>query len=249
VAHNTTLNVGSGGDAITDYDIAAAGAYPSSGKVQQVGLYLSTGGSVAPTPYLLGQKTTALSLGVCLPSDQSVSIAGLSDTLPTFYATFDRIVPGNNKYMATLFNTSATRKVVITGIWAFNWQNAAVSGILLEQYLARITARTAGTAVTIRAEDTNDVLSAGISADHNSTVVTEAHIMYRFWHTNAQVTLTSTGLTGGLGSDRSYEEVWTREGVQRGITLRTNEGVTIRNVTNSTVGTCSYLMELLDLAA
>ena len=166
---------------------------------------------------------------------------------PTFFAVFDRIAPAANKYMATLFNTSATRVVRVQQIWQLNWQVAAVTGVSLEQYAAFITARTSGTAVTSRSYDTADTLSAGISADTNSTSVTESYIF------NRQLAVSEEGSAIGsqLGEDfraqdRNFQLIWERTKAAKGFTLRQNQGITIRNVTNSTVGTVSYFFEFTD---
>src|SRR4030067_1436655 len=112
----------------------------------------------------------------------------------TFYAYLDRVAPATNKYMLTLFNTSSTRKVTITKIiWLTN-SITAVTGVVHDMYLARITARTAGTTVTIRARDSNNTLSAGITADTLSTSVTEAYIMNRFVGSSEEAPITITSL-------------------------------------------------------
>jgi hypothetical protein len=177
------------------------------------------------------------------------SVLALPGSFPTYYAVYDRIVPAANKYMATLFNTSTTRKVVVTHVWRFNWQVSAVTGIMLEQYLARITARTAGTAVTIFADDTADTLSAGISADTNSTSVTENHIIVRSFASSEEMALAATGMALTLGIDDSNEVLYRRREGQRGLTLRQNQGLSVRNVTSSTVGTVSYIIEFFDILA
>jgi hypothetical protein len=177
------------------------------------------------------------------------SVLALPGSYPTFYAVYDRIVPGANKYMATLFNTSTTRKVVVTHVWRFNWAVAAVTGILLEQYLARITARTTGTGVTIFADDTADTLSAGITADTNSTVVTEAHIIARSFASSEEMALAATGIVLSNAIDDASEVLYQRREGQRGLTLRQNQGLTVRNVTSSTVGTVSYIIEFFDILA
>ena len=177
------------------------------------------------------------------------TVLALPGSLPTYYAMYDRIVPAANKYMATLFNTSATRKVIVTHVWRLNWQVAAVTGVLLEQYLARITARTAGTGVTVRNDDTADTLSAGITADTNSTSVSEDHIISRSFATSEEIVLAAAGLALVLAVDEGSQIVYQRREGQRGITLRQNQGLTVRNVTSSTVGTVSYIMEFFDLPA
>lgn len=177
------------------------------------------------------------------------SVLALPGSFPTFYAVYDRIAPAANKYMATLFNTSAVRKVIVTHVWRLNWQVAAVTGILLEQYLARITARTAGGAITIRADDTTDTLSAGITADTLSTSVTEDHIIARSFAVSEEMALAATGLALALGTDEGAQVLYQRRDGQRGLTLRQNQGLSVRNVTSSTVGTVSYIIEFVDLPA
>lgn len=177
------------------------------------------------------------------------TVLTLPGSLPTYYATFDRIVPAQNKYMATLFNTSAIRKVIVTHVWRLNWQVTGVTGVLLEQYLARITARTAGTGVTIRTDDSGDTLSAGISADTNSTSVTEDHIILRCFAVSEEIALAATGLALSLAADEGTQIIYQRREGQRGLTLRQNQGVSVRNLTTSTVGTVSYIIEFFDLPA
>src|SRR5918992_5320773 len=80
----------------------------------------------------------------------------------TFLAIADRIVPAVNKYILTIFNTTATRKVVLHEAYVFNWQTAAVTGTILEYEFKRVTARTPGTTITPVAYDTADTLTSGI---------------------------------------------------------------------------------------
>lgn len=166
----------------------------------------------------------------------------------SYYAVYDRIAPATNKYMATLFNTSATRKAVIREIYCFNWQFAAVTGVILEQYLVRITARTTGTGVTIRAEDTADSVDAGITADTNSSVVTEDHIIKRTFATSEEIIISSANIVKDLALDRNCQIIYQKADGTRGITLRQNQGISIRNVTNSAIGTVSYLILFTDEA-
>lgn len=50
MAHNTTINAGSGGDAICDYDLGTGGAYPTTGKVPAGVVYVSADSTTPPTP-------------------------------------------------------------------------------------------------------------------------------------------------------------------------------------------------------
>jgi hypothetical protein len=165
-------------------------------------------------------------------------------TSPTFYVIFDRIIPGNNKYMATLFNTSSTKKIVVYKISRYNWQVAAVNGQTLEQYLTKISARTAGTAATIYPSDSSDILPAGITAHTNSTGVTETNLIRRFFASSEEANLSNSNFYNALSLDYSVA-IYERVVGTRGLVLRQNEGIAIRNVTNSTVGTVSYAFEFV----
>lgn len=50
MAHDTTINSMSGGDSIVTYDLVAAGAYPTTGKVPASVVYVSPNANTAPTP-------------------------------------------------------------------------------------------------------------------------------------------------------------------------------------------------------
>jgi hypothetical protein len=171
-------------------------------------------------------------------------------TPPTFYAVFDRIAPAANKYMATLWNGAAGRKVRIHRIVEYNWRFTAVTGVILEQYLAFITARTAGTAVTIRAMDPDDSLTSGIVAATNDTAITEDHIFRRFGATAEEVKIGALTMENLLGLPfPEAGDIYNVYGNLKPRTLKQNQGVAIRNVTSSTVGDLSYVIEFTDEAA
>ena len=173
----------------------------------------------------------------------------------TFTAVFDRIAPAANKYMATVFNTSSTRKVVVKRIWRKSQVAAAVTGVLLEQEVRGITARTAGTSITPFGHDTNLALSAGISADHASTAVTEATgdraLFERFFASTEEVLLAelTSSPEGAAAHLHDAQLIYWAKGDAEGITLRQNQGLTVKNITSSTVGTVSYAIEFTDEAA
>jgi hypothetical protein len=193
-----------------------------------------------------GQRGVTNSIPVVMAENQVIQVAtsGASGTSPTFYAVFDRIAPAANKYMATLFNTSATKKLIVYRVNRYNWQVSSVTGQTLDQYLARITARTAGTNVDIHSADTADTLPSGVSADTNSTAVTESHILRRMFASSEEANLSNSNFYNALTLDYSVA-IYDRTQGTRGIVLRQNEGLTIRNVTNSTVGSVSYLFDFI----
>ena len=73
----------------------------------------------------------------------------------TAYAT--GIAFASNKSILGVFNAHATRKVKLYRVWALNNQTAAVTGVLTSMLLRKISALSAGTAVTPVAHDTGNV--------------------------------------------------------------------------------------------
>lgn len=171
-----------------------------------------------------------------------------------YFAVFDRIAPAQNKYMATLWNDAAGRVVIVDRVYRFNWQVSAVTGVLLEQELRFITARAAGTGVQIQTEDSNDAPTAGIACDTGSTSVTEGAgsraLIKRFHAPSEEVALAGAwGLAHIAGHINDAQMVWYRKAGSSGLVLRQTQGLTIKNLTNSTIGTCSYAIEFRDMTA
>jgi hypothetical protein len=164
----------------------------------------------------------------------------------TFFAVSDRIVPAANKYILTLFNTSATRKVVLQRAYVFNWQTATVTGVVLEHEFKRITARTAGTTVTINPMDTTDTISAGITCDHTSTGVTDSILYKRGYTTAEEVKLTPLAMDNMMAINDDIARIYEKKDGCKGITCRQNQGVTIKNITSSAVGTVSAMYIFTD---
>lgn len=185
-------------------------------------------------PIVQRMEITSVSSVTALPSVDQVQ--------PTFFVVFDRVVPAALKYVATLWNGSATHKLVLQRIRVYNWQLAAVTGVLLEQQLERITARTAGVAVAVRACDTADVLPTGVAADSGSTGVTVLHLVERIFTTNDEMALTANNISTWrveLAGAVTYD----RKPGTTGHTLRPGQGFAVKNITAAAVGSVSYIFE------
>jgi hypothetical protein len=172
-----------------------------------------------------------------------------------YIAVYDRIAPATNKFMATLWNGATGRVVIVNRVYRLSHNVTAIVGVLLEQELRFITARTAGTTITPVTEDTNDTLTAGIVADHASTAVTEGTgtrgLIRRFFATAEETSLTElTNSPEGAASFLHDGQIiyWKPQG-GRGLVLRNGQGLTIKNLTASTIGTVSYVFEFDDQVA
>ena len=177
----------------------------------------------------------------------NVVVGGSTPSEPaTFSCVFDRIAPAANKYLATIFNTSATRKVVVHSVYVFNWNLTAVTGVILQGELWRLTARTAGTGVTAVARDTADTLSSGIACDTGSTSVTDSSLLRRLVYSAEEAKIGALTLESVTSTADQWALAYKKEAGQKGITLRQNEGLSVKNITSSTVGTVSVVVIFTD---
>lgn len=164
---------------------------------------------------------------------------------PSFTVFFDGIVPGANKYMATLWNGSASVKLVLKEITLVSTQTGGVSGTVLNQELRRILARTAGSPVPISAENSLDTETTGVAADSNSSNVVDGALIRRFIHTGEEVGLTGSFVSGILATLGGVVYRWI-DGT-RGLTLQPGQGLSVKNITASVTGSCGYLMKFVEV--
>lgn len=191
-------------------------------------------GSIVQVPAVVDNQPTKSLFGVVTRDIEVVR--------PTFQAIYDRITMSASKYLATLFNTSSTYKVVIQNIWVYSWQTDPVRGGDNDMALWKISARTAGTTVTPRAEDSLDVLPSGISADTDSTAVTQSFLMMRLLHNGDESIFNSSAWKAALSlefASRRYE----RKPGTKGWTLRQNEGMSLQFISGDPDGTVSIIYE------
>ena len=237
-------------------DQGAAGSERWPVSAHQAGAWVTSVAHIASAVHIAGTVRVDGS-AVTQPVSGSVAVSGTANVNcvsgcssvaepATFRVIYDRVVPAQNKYVATLFNTSATRKVVIRRIWLFNWQITAVTGVLLQFDIKRITARTAGSSVTPMAHDTADTLSAGITADHTSTSVTDSTLINRVFGAGEETKIGALTLENSISINDAIAIIYAKKDGTKGLTLRQNEGVTIKQVTNSTVGSVSAAIEFTD---
>jgi hypothetical protein len=201
-----------------------------------------------PTKLTDGTNVALVTPGNALRVDGSlVTQPVVTQTNPTFYAVFDRIQPSANKYMAVLWNGTVSRKLVIQRVWVYNWQNSSVTGVLLEQQMIRISARTAGTAVTPLAGDPSDTLTSGIVAETAATAVTDAGLYKRIFCASEEEVLSSGQAMPGTTENAGLQ--YSRLSGTRGLVVRQSQGFAIKNLTNNTNGSVSYVIEFTDEAA
>lgn len=160
--------------------------------------------------------------------------------LPTYYALADAVAFAANKHLISIMNAAGSGKVVsIKKMFMINTQLASVTGVAIRADVKRTTAHSAGTTITpTLCDSTNAALPAEITVKTGATV-TESSLLFPLTFTNDEAGATqafpSTQLMAGLN--------WMPEGVETQETrLRPGEGLTVKQITSSTVGQFAWLM-------
>jgi hypothetical protein len=155
------------------------------------------------------------------------------------------IAIGNNKSMVSIVNASgSTVKIRIREVRIINVQNTAVTGVIADYRLLRCTSHSSGTAITPLAHDTsNTALSGSVTAKTGATITGEATAPLRRW----QFSTDEWGVGASDVESSSHDVQMNRSLFETApktetITLNANEGITIKQVTNSTVGTFDILV-------
>lgn len=167
------------------------------------------------------------------------AIATVSETeMPTFHVLAENITIGDGKSMLSILNDASSNVVVkIREIKLINNQTSAITGIVAEFQLRRITGHSGGTSLTPITHDSADSLSAYVSARSGATVSGEisANLRHRKWSTDEW----------GVGPDdvESFDHtmssllpIVTQPSKTKPITLRAGEGITLKQIINSTSG-------------
>lgn len=188
----------------------------------------STGSKVRTRSRVIGANTV---------HEQAVYQAAL----PTYYALADAVTCAQNKQVISILNDTGSGKVVaLKKLFIINTQLSTVTGVALRSDVKRATAHSGGTVVTpASADSANPAIPAQITVRTAATSVTESTLLFPLTYTNDEVGATqafpSAQLMAGLN--------WFPEGAEvQEVRLREGEGLTIKQITNSTVGQFAWLI-------
>lgn len=167
---------------------------------------------------------------------------GVLETITHERATFNAIVEGistgQNKSMFSLFNTSS-RKIKIEEIYLVNAKITAVTGISGTFEVRRITGHSAGTLVTtIETYETGDVLDAGVTVRTGATVAGESlSLLWKSVFSTDEHGIAELNTTSGEHIFQTMFPIFAKKTTNaKTITLKANEGLTIKFLQNSNVG-------------
>lgn len=167
------------------------------------------------------------------------SVVITAETEPaTFAINLLDTATANNKSMLSIVNTTGSTVVVrIREIRVVNTQNTAVTGTVTDFNLYRCTSHSGGTSVTPQTYDTADSLNASVTVRTGATITGEVAAALRHWD------MSNDEWGPGANDVESFEHTLamlipsiTALNKTKAITLRANEGLTLKCTTNTAVG-------------
>lgn len=150
-----------------------------------------------------------------------------------------------NKCMTSIFNnSSSTVTVKVYRAYVLNNQYVAVTGVLTNLEIRKLTAASGGTTVTAAPHDTSNSLSSNVECKTNASVTATDLFRRVLWSTdepvaNATMTIDEFQCILPIGC------VWSMgygDSLVEPITLNTSEGFGIIN-TGASIGTCDIIVE------
>ncbi len=165
-------------------------------------------------------------------------LESISHERATFNAISQNIDTGSNKSMFSIANTSG-RKIRIEEIYLVNAKTTSVTGISGTFEVRRITGHSAGTLVTnVETYETGDVLDSGVTVRTGATVSGEsANILWKSVFSTDEHGLASENVSSTEHTFQTMFPIFVKKTQNaKTITLKANEGLTIKFIQNSTVG-------------
>lgn len=159
---------------------------------------------------------------------------------PTWYVWVEPQACAANKYFLALLNTGA-QVLKLRKLYLQNAALTAVTGVGLRFNVGRVTAIGGGTAVTPQIMDSSDAALTGLTCVHTATGVTDGPVLFGWFTNNDEI-----GLTGGFpqATIQGLISLLPEGGEIKEITLRQGEGVCLKQITASTVGSFGALAVL-----
>jgi hypothetical protein len=168
----------------------------------------------------------------------------------SFRVVANAIAPAHDKYMLTLFNSNTDYRVDVCRIYLVHNNITAATGVVIAQTLARISAYTPAAAITPIALDPADTLPSSITADTGSTSVSDVA---------SSTLLNIVGVSEEAVVAGTDPWIGARAAIPMGVPIflagngikpialngatAAQRGLVIKNSTNSTAGSCSYILD------
>jgi len=180
-------------------------------------------------------RTRSRVIGADTVHEQGVFTAAL----PTYYALADAVAFAANKQHLSIFNNAGSNQIIaIKKLFHINLSLSAVNGVAVRFDVKKTTAQSVGTAITANSADSTNPALSGVQIATGATV-TEGAILYPIITQNDEITAANTAIANYLMQFGNLA----LEGVeQQEYRLRPGEGMTIKQITSTTVGSFAWLM-------
>jgi len=157
---------------------------------------------------------------------------------PTFTVWSLNTATANNKSLISLTNTTGSTVLLkLRAIRVINTQNTAVTGVIVDINGYRCTSHSAGTLLVPVTMDTQDSLNASITARTGATIVGEG--TDPILHLDLSSDEWGPGAVDTEATDHTSQSLmyfYEHKQPMKPLTLRANEGFTLKCVTNTTTG-------------
>lgn len=180
-------------------------------------------------------RTRSRVIGADTVHEQGVFTAAL----PTYYALADAVAFAANKQHLSIFNNAGSNQIIaIKKLFHINLSLSAVTGVAVRFDVKKTTAQSVGTAITANSADSTNPAVSGVQIATGATV-TEGAILYPITTQNDEIIAANTAIANYLMQFGNLA----LEGVeQQEYRLRPGEGMTIKQITSTTVGSFAWLM-------
>lgn len=180
-------------------------------------------------------RTRSRVIGADTVHEQGVFTAAL----PTYYALADAVAFAANKQHLSIFNNAGSNQIIaIKKLFHINLSLSAVTGVAVRFDVKKTTAQSVGTAITANSADSTNPALSGVQIATGATV-TEGAILYPITTQNDEIIAANTAIANYLMQFGNLA----LEGVeQQEYRLRPGEGMTIKQITSTTVGSFAWLM-------
>lgn len=152
---------------------------------------------------------------------------------PSWYVWGGSLACAANKHFLSILNTGA-QVLHIPHLRLVNTAVASVTGIGLTFDVKRITACSGGSTITAQIVDTGDTALSSVTILAAPTAVTEGAVLFPRYTNNDEFGITGAFPTNAIANAENLlpDELGIRQ-----LTLRQNEGITVKQITSSAVGT------------
>ncbi|HAT11079.1 MAG TPA: hypothetical protein DCS97_10915 [Planctomycetes bacterium] len=182
-------------------------------------------------------RTRSRVIGADTVHEQGVFTAAL----PTYWVLADAVALAASKHHLSIMNEAGSGKVIaLKKLFQINLAVTSVTGIALRFDFKAITAHSGGTVLTPSlCDSTNPALPAQITCRTAAASVTEGGILWPYTTQNDEVSAANTAVANFLSQGLN----WLPEGGEmQEKRLRDGEGVTMKQITTSTVGSFGWLL-------